>query len=80
MKKVKREAAAQRRPAQSERKTAFFPRNDRPYGLKREAFQTEIVLERFTFETGETRGGGTAPPEKGKTFQHPKKNDARRFP
>ena len=37
-------------------------------------------LEYFTFEKGETRDGGTAPPEKGKTFQHPKKNDARRFP
>ncbi|WP_291487588.1 hypothetical protein [Desulfovibrio sp.] len=34
----------------------------------------------FAFEKGETRGGSTAPPEKGKTFQHPKKNDARRFP
>ena len=44
LKKVKREAAAQRRPARSERKTAFFPRNDRPYGLKRAAFQTEIAL------------------------------------
>ena len=43
-------------------KTAFFPRNDRPYGLKRAAFQTEVALERFTFEKGETRGGGTAPP------------------
>ncbi len=26
-------------------KTAFFPRNDRPYGLKCAAFQTEIALE-----------------------------------
>ncbi|MCI7569182.1 MAG: hypothetical protein MSH25_07470 [Desulfovibrio sp.] len=26
-------------------KIAFFPRNDRPYGLKRAAFQTEIALE-----------------------------------
>ena len=25
-------------------KTALFPRNDRPYGLKRAAFQTEIAL------------------------------------
>ncbi|WP_299392586.1 hypothetical protein, partial [uncultured Desulfovibrio sp.] len=25
-------------------KTAFFPRNDRSYGLKRAAFQTEIAL------------------------------------
>ena len=43
-------------------KTALFPRNDRPYGLKCEAFQTENALERFNFEKGETRGGGTAPP------------------
>ena len=27
-------------------KTAFFPRNDRPYGLKRAAFQTEKALTR----------------------------------
>ena len=26
------------------------------------AFQTENALERFNFEKGETRGGGTAPP------------------
>ena len=25
-------------------KTAFFPQNDRPYGLKRNAFQTKIAL------------------------------------
>ena len=31
------------RPAQSEWKTAFFPQNDRPYGLKRAAFQTKIA-------------------------------------
>ncbi|WP_299392363.1 hypothetical protein, partial [uncultured Desulfovibrio sp.] len=43
-------------------KRAFFPRNDRPYGLKRAAFQTEIAHERFAFEKGETRGGSTAPP------------------
>ncbi|MCI7567759.1 MAG: hypothetical protein MSH25_00050 [Desulfovibrio sp.] len=41
--------------------------------FRRGAFQTEIALERFNFETGETRGGGTAPPEKGKAFQHPQK-------
>ncbi|WP_299391851.1 hypothetical protein, partial [uncultured Desulfovibrio sp.] len=28
----------------SERKNRVFPRNDRPYGLKRAAFQTEIAL------------------------------------
>ena len=62
LKKGKREAAAQRRPAQSEWRNRVFPRNDRPYGLKRKAFQTENALERFNFEKGETRGGGTAPP------------------
>ena len=34
-------------------KTVFFPQDDRPYGLKCAAFQTEIALERFTFEKGE---------------------------
>ena len=43
--KVKREAAARRRPARSERKTGFFPRRDRPYGVKRNAFHTENALE-----------------------------------
>ena len=47
LKKVKREAAAQRRPAQIERKNALFPRNDRPYGLKCKAFQTENALIRL---------------------------------
>ena len=43
--KVKRGAAAQRRPARSERKNrAFFPRSDRPYVLKCNAFQTEKAL------------------------------------
>ena len=28
-------------------KNVFFPRNDRPYGLKRAAFQTEIALDKF---------------------------------
>ena len=32
---------ARRRPARSERKNRVFPRNDRPYGLKCKAFQTE---------------------------------------
>ena len=50
LKKMKREAAAQRRPAQSERKNRVFPRNDRLYGLKCNAFQTEIALaEGFPF-------------------------------
>ncbi len=41
LKKVKREATAQRRPACSfAKKTALFPRNDRPYSLKYFAFQT----------------------------------------
>ena len=38
--KVKR-SAAQRRPAESERKNCLFLRNDRPYGLKCKALQTE---------------------------------------
>ena len=48
LKKEKREAAAQRRPAQSERKNALFPRNDRPNGLKCKAFQAENALEIFS--------------------------------
>ncbi len=44
LKKVKREAAAQRRLAKVSGKTVFFPRNDRAYGLKRAAFQTENAL------------------------------------
>ncbi len=44
MKKVKREAPSAARPKVSG-KTALFPRNDRPYGLKRKAFQTEIAPE-----------------------------------
>ena len=27
-------------------KTAFFPQNDRPYGVERAAFQTEIALKK----------------------------------
>ena len=30
-------------------KTALFPRNDRPYGLKRAAFQTENALRGFLY-------------------------------
>ena len=52
LKKEKREAAAQRRPARSERKNSIFPRNDRLYGLKRTAFQTENALKRI-FAAGE---------------------------
>ncbi len=33
-------------------KTAFFPRNDRPYGLKRAAFQTEIALGKILWRAG----------------------------
>ncbi|WP_299393134.1 hypothetical protein, partial [uncultured Desulfovibrio sp.] len=36
--------------------------NDRPYGLKCAAFQTEIALERFTFEKGENARRRPAPP------------------
>ena len=45
LKRAAREAAARRRPARSGRKNAFFPRNDRPYGLQGEMFQTENALE-----------------------------------
>ena len=45
LKKVTREAAAQRRPARIERKNRVLPRNDRPYGLKRPAFQTENAID-----------------------------------
>ena len=45
LKKVKREAAAQCRPARSERKkSVVFPRNNSPYGLNRNVFQTENAL------------------------------------
>ena len=46
LKKVKCEAVhSAARPGVSE-KIAFFPRNDRPYDLKRSAFQTENAYER----------------------------------
>ena len=41
---MQRKTAAQRRTAVTERKKRVFPRIDRPYGLKRAAFQTEIAL------------------------------------
>ena len=44
LKKVKREVAAQCPRPKVSGKTVLFPRNDRPYGLKRTAFQTEIAL------------------------------------
>ena len=44
LKKVKREAAAQPARPRVSGKTALFPRNDRPYGLKCEAFQTKNTL------------------------------------
>ena len=45
LKEVKREAAAQRSAAQSWRKNCLFLRNDRPYGLKCKALQTENLHE-----------------------------------
>ena len=45
LKKVKSEAAAQRPQPEVNGKTEFFPRNDRPYGLKYEAFQPENALK-----------------------------------
>ncbi|MDM8216131.1 hypothetical protein QUW15_08220 [Desulfovibrio piger] len=62
LEKAKREAASSAARPKVSGKTVFFSRNDRPYGLKCEAFQTKNALERFTFEKGATRGGGTAPP------------------
>ena len=44
LKKVKRVAAASRRPDQSKWKNALFPRKLGAYGLKRGAFQTENAL------------------------------------
>ncbi|MDM8216856.1 hypothetical protein QUW15_11975, partial [Desulfovibrio piger] len=41
--KGKTRGGGQCRPARSERKNTFFPQNDRPCGLKYEAFQTESV-------------------------------------
>ena len=35
------------------RKTAFFPRNARPYGLEREAFQREMLLDRKKRKNGD---------------------------
>ena len=63
MKKVKREAAAQRRPARSERKNALFPRNDRPYDLERNAFQIEHTLETSS-RFGKTAHRASAVPSK----------------
>ncbi len=39
LKKAEREAAAQHRPAGTERKTAFFARNDRPHGVNASRFK-----------------------------------------
>ena len=44
--KGKREAAASVALPKVSGKSVLFPRNDRPYGLKWEAFQTENVLEK----------------------------------
>ena len=56
LKTAKREAAAQRRPAKRERKNRVFPRNDRPYGLERTAFQTENARGQRLQETLATQG------------------------
>ena len=45
MEKAKREAAAQCRPAKSERENRVSLRNDRLYALKHNTFQTEKALE-----------------------------------
>ena len=41
-------------------KTALFPRNDRPYGLKCEAFQTEIALWFETRGVSNWNGSGAS--------------------
>ena len=43
--KAEREAADSAARPKVSGKTALFPRNDRPYGLKCKAFQTEIALK-----------------------------------
>ena len=54
------------RPARRERKKYIFPRNDRPYGLKRIAFQTENLylgkggIPPFPFLSHQA-GGGAGP-------------------
>ncbi|MCI7568814.1 MAG: hypothetical protein MSH25_05495, partial [Desulfovibrio sp.] len=56
-------------------KTALFPQNDRPYGLKCAAFQTKIAPERFTFEKGENarrRHSAARPKVSGKTALFPR--------
>lgn len=45
LEKAKREAASQRRKPKLSGKTAHFPRSGRPYGGKRQAFQTEKALK-----------------------------------
>ncbi|MCI7567768.1 MAG: hypothetical protein MSH25_00095, partial [Desulfovibrio sp.] len=46
-------------------KTALFPRNDRPYGLKRAAFQTEIALKYISrYFRGRTPRGKRQRPRK----------------
>lgn len=42
--KAEREAAASSARPESGGKTAFFPQNDRPYGVRRKAFHTENAL------------------------------------
>ena len=53
--KAEREAAVcAARPGVSG-KNAFFPRDDRPYGLKRKAFQTEKLIGRLDHEAHHQR-------------------------
>ena len=58
LKKVKRRGPRAVRPELSG-KTALFPRHDRPYGLKRNAFQTEQAPET---EKGGLHPSGHGPP------------------
>ena len=51
--KVKREAAAQAARPKPSGMTAFFPQNAKPYGLEREAFQTEKALYPLRLSPGD---------------------------
>ncbi|MDM8216453.1 hypothetical protein QUW15_09895 [Desulfovibrio piger] len=48
--KIKGDAADSAARPEASGKSPFFPRNDRPSGLKGNAFQTENALEQFNFE------------------------------
>ena len=69
LKNDKKRGGGTARPVKSELKSCAFPRNDRPYGLKRKAFQAEIAPYGIWRCAGR-RGFpcGNRPPEIGKTL------------